>query len=158
MDSPVALAKSCIPEIPDGDHGPDEENMFDSITTSKRKWVQESSDCDTDTESRKSRRSKVASAPRGERTTAAQREAALREDKWILDVQPHSVKCRGCNSLIALNPNSNRHFDRANWHQHREKCSQITGTKVVRVAAVTVGERSQKTTVSCMPNRCIGTY
>ncbi|KAG5642376.1 hypothetical protein DXG03_002951 [Asterophora parasitica] len=56
-------------------------------------------------------------------TSKEERRRLLVEDEWADDVQPTSVKCRGCMKTVCLDGRSE--YYPGLWHKHRGKCPQI---------------------------------
>lgn len=56
-----------------------------------------------------------------------QREALLRTDPLVQEVEPHRVLCKMCDEWIKLNENDD--FDPCNWHLHLQVCPNRVSPK-----------------------------
>ncbi|KAJ6483067.1 hypothetical protein DFH09DRAFT_1340533 [Mycena vulgaris] len=69
-------------------------------------------------------------AKRAPKQSEAERKQVLESNLAISVVQPHRVKCGGCNQWIQLHGEQTYKVD--NWDRHEKKCSNIIGVRRIR--------------------------
>ncbi|KAJ7737961.1 hypothetical protein B0H16DRAFT_1762009 [Mycena metata] len=93
------------------------------LSNLKRKSSSDTVGIKTETKKKKKRRPYL---------SESDRRAALEDNVSISAVEPYRVKCRGCNLWIQLDKKQT--YKAAPWERHEGNCSQLSGTRKVRIA------------------------